>query len=158
MISNQPTDFMWLNRQFFPKQNHDLMKNLSKKCRTLGLQSWQVWLDARDCALFRVSFGLNAGGAGAGSGGYVRVLPSLVWPGAAGPGLPQPSFSIHTLTPAASPLAPVAQLFAAWPASQNQKAEADVPKSGASMLLWNLLPPELPTGFFSRVLRLNPCF
>jgi hypothetical protein len=35
----------------------------------------------------------------------VRVLPSLVWPGAAGPGLPQPSFSIHALTPAASPLA-----------------------------------------------------
>ncbi len=48
----------------------------------------------------------------------MRVLPSLVWPGAAGPGLPQPSFSIHALTPAASPLAPVAQLFAVWLASR----------------------------------------
>ncbi len=34
------------------------------------------------------------------------------------------------------------------PAPQNRNPEADVPNSGASMLLWNKIPSELPTGFF----------
>ena len=34
------------------------------------------------------------------------------------------------------------------PAPQNEKAEADVPKSGGLISLWNKIPSELPTGFF----------
>ncbi len=42
-------------------------------------------MDARDCALFRVSFGLNADGAGAGPEGYSRALPAPARPRAGGP-------------------------------------------------------------------------
>jgi len=41
-------------------------------------------LDARDCALYRVSFGLNAGGAGAGARGNMRAPALLARAGAAG--------------------------------------------------------------------------
>ncbi len=46
----------------------------------------------------------------------MRILPTLDsdWPGAAGPGLPHSGFCNLSLNPAALPLAPVAQLFAAW--------------------------------------------
>ncbi len=39
MISNHPTDVMWLNGHILPQQNHALMKILSEKCRALGLHS-----------------------------------------------------------------------------------------------------------------------
>ena len=34
------------------------------------------------------------------------------------------------------------------PAPQNEKAEADVPKSEGLISLWNKIPSEFPTGFF----------
>ena len=33
-------------------------------------------------------------------------------------------------------------------APKNKKAEADVPKTGVTMRLWNKIPSELPAGFF----------
>ena len=38
--------------------------------------------------------------------------------------------------------------FGSLPAPQNKNAEADVPKTGVAMHLWNKIPSELPAEFF----------
>ncbi len=49
--------------------------------------------------------------------------------------------------PKSPPWVPTHQV-GSLPAPQNKKAEADVPKTGVTMRLWNKIPSELPTDFF----------
>ena len=87
----------------------------------LWLYSSPLWLICSYCALSRVSFGLNTGGAGAGPGDNLRAPPAPGRSGAAGldatiPGLcclsPRPRGS--TLAPVARLSAPVAHLSPPW--------------------------------------------
>ncbi len=49
---------------------------------------------------------------------------------------------------ACPPLGVLTHLAGSLPGLQNERAEADVPKSRTSMGLWNKIPSEYPTGFF----------